>query len=120
VLSTLHSVRAEDVVAAAIADDPLAVELWTETVDVLSVAITDLVNVFEPDLVVLGGGVTRSGDALLLPVRERVARDAMPPAARAATVVLAGLGDEVCVVGAGAVAFDHLEARSSTREVTNA
>ena len=57
----------------------------------------------------LGGGVTRSGDALLVPVRERVAADAMPPAAAASTVVLAGLGDEVCVVGAGAVAFDRLD-----------
>ncbi|MGH1526650.1 ROK family protein [Leifsonia sp. L25] len=88
-------VRAEDVVAAAAAGDPLATELWDETVDVLSVALTDLVNVFEPDLVVLGGGVTRSGDALLVPVRERVAADAMPPAAAASTVVLAGLGDVV-------------------------
>jgi glucokinase len=120
VLSRLATVRAEDVVAAALEHDALAVELWTETVDALSVAITDLVNVFEPDLVVLGGGVTRSGDALLVPVRDWVGRDAMPPAAKAATVVLAGLGDEVCVVGAGAVAFDHLKSSSSTREVTNA
>jgi hypothetical protein len=43
-------------------------------------------------------------------VRARVAADAMPPAAAASTVVLAGLGDEVCVVGAGAVAFDRLDA----------
>ncbi|MFP3467058.1 ROK family protein [Leifsonia sp. SIMBA_070] len=108
-LAQLPAVRAEDVVAAAAAGDALASELWEETVDVLATALTDLVNVFEPDLVVLGGGVTRSGDALLLPVRERVAADAMPPAAAASTVVLAGLGDEVCVVGAGAVAFDRLD-----------
>jgi glucokinase len=122
VLSELAVIRAEDVVAAAAQGDALAAELWDETIDVLSVAITDLVNAFEPDMVVLGGGVTRSGDALLLPVRERVANDAMPPAARAATVMLAGLGDEVCVVGAGAVAFDHLDrvtTATSTREVTN-
>lgn len=121
-LATLPVVRAEDVVAAAAAGDALAAELWEETIDTLSSALTDLVNVFEPDLVVLGGGVTRSGDALLLPVRERVARDAMPPAAAAATVMLAGLGDEVCVVGAGGVAFDHLDslnAVADTRESTN-
>ena len=95
--------------AAPASTDPLAVELWEETIDVLATAITDLVNVFEPDLVVLGGGVTRSGDALIVPVRERVAAAAMPPAAAASTVVVAALGDEVCVVGAGAVAFDHLD-----------
>ncbi|WP_348789443.1 ROK family protein [Leifsonia sp. NPDC080035] len=108
-LARIGEVRAEHVVAAAAAGDALAAELWEETIDVLSVAITDLVNVFEPDLVVLGGGVIRSGDALLVPVRERVAASAMPPAAAASTVVVAGLGDEVCVVGAGAVAFDHLD-----------
>jgi len=105
--------RAEDVVAAARAGDQLAVELWSETIEVLSSALTDLVNVFEPAVVVLGGGVTRAGDALLLPIRARVARDAMPPAARAARIELAALGDEVCAVGAGAIALDLLEARGS-------
>jgi glucokinase len=115
VLSRLPDIRAEDVVQAALAGDALAHDIWEETIDVLSVAITDLVNVFEPDAVVLGGGVTRSGDALLQPVRARVARDAMPPAAAAAQIMLAGLGDEVCVVGAGAVAFDELSARAERK-----
>ena len=51
------------------------------------------------------GTVTRSGAMLLDPVRETVRRTAMPPAARA-HVTLAGLGDVVCVVGAGALALD--------------
>jgi len=51
----------------------------------------------------------RAGEQLLPAVRERVAADAMPPAAAASTVVLAALGDVVCVVGAGAVAFDRLD-----------
>lgn len=110
ILTSFATVTAEDVVAAAEAGDALATELWDETLDVLSIAITDLVNVFEPEYVVLGGGVARSGDALLQPIRDRVAHDAMPPAAGAAQVVLASLGDEACVIGAGAAAFDHLAA----------
>jgi len=78
-------------------------------VDLFGCAVTDLFNVFEPDLVLLGGGVTRSGALLLEPVRDVVAREAMPPAAQAARVELAALGDVVCVVGAAAVAFDGLE-----------
>lgn len=63
-------------------------------------------NAFEPELVVLGGGVTRAGARLLDPVAAAVARDAMPPAARSARIELAKLGAGVCVVGAGAVAHD--------------
>jgi len=114
-LAALPEVRAEHVVAAAADGDPLASELWDETLDLLGSALTDLVNVFEPDVVVLGGGVTRSGDALLLPLRDRIARDAMGPAARAVRVVLAGLGDEVCVAGAGALALDHVRERAADR-----
>ena len=108
ILATLSAVTAADVAAAAAAGDPLAVSIWNETMDLLGGAVTDLVNVFEPDMVVLGGGVTRSGAQLLEPVRRVVAREAMPPAARAAQVALAELGDLVGVTGAGAVAHDML------------
>ncbi|MFC7549304.1 ROK family protein [Plantactinospora sp. GCM10030261] len=107
-LAAVPTLTAADVSAAAVAGDPLAVRIWAETIDLLGAAVTDLVNVFEPDLVVLGGGVTRSGAMLLDPVRDLVAREAMAPAARAARVVLADLGDLVCVVGAGAIGYDLL------------
>lgn len=102
-------VRAEHVSAAAATGDELAAEIWDETTAVLGQAVTDLVNVFEPHVVVLGGGVTRSGALLLDPVREVVRTSAMPPAA-AARITLAALGDHVCVVGAGALALDLMEA----------
>jgi glucokinase len=104
--------------AAAAAGDPLATELWDETTALLGQAVTDLVNVFEPNVVVLGGGVTRSGALLLDPVRAIVLHTAMAPAAARAVVTLAGLGDEVCVVGAGALALDlahHLDIKGTTR-----
>jgi glucokinase len=107
-LSDLTVIRAEDVVAAARAGDELATTLWDETTALLSSAIVDLVNILEPDLVVLGGGVTRSGDMLLRPVQEAVLAEAMPPAAAAVRVVLAELGDTVGAVGAGAIAFDKI------------
>lgn len=108
VLRHEHPVRAEHVSHAAAAGDELARELWDETTFLLGQALTDLVNVFEPHVVVLGGGVTRSGDLLLEPVRAAVRRDAMPPAALA-RIAVAALGDEVCVVGAAALAFDLAE-----------
>jgi glucokinase len=107
-LARLTGVTAADVSAAAAAGDPLARRVWEETVRALGSAVTDLVNVFEPEVVVLGGGVTRSGSMLIDPVRQIVAREAMLPAARIARCELTQLGDSVCVVGAGAVALDLL------------
>ncbi|MDF1605754.1 ROK family protein [Nocardioides sp. YIM 152315] len=107
-LARLDRVTAADVSRAAAQGDPLARRIWTETTDALGSAITDLVNVFEPELVVLGGGVTRSGSMLLDPIRTQVRRDAMGPAARTARIELARLGDAVCVVGAGAVALEQV------------
>jgi glucokinase len=109
-LAALPEPTAADVSAAAAAGDPLAATVWAEAVDLLGAAVTDLVNVFEPDLVVLGGGVTRAGAMLIDPIRRLVAREAMAPAARTARVVRAELGDLVGVVGAGAVAHDLLAA----------
>jgi len=107
-LAELPTVTAADVSAAVAAGDPLARTVWEGAIDALGSAVTDLVNVFEPNVVVLGGGVTRSGAMLLDPIRDLVAREAMPPAAGAARIVLAGLGDLVGVVGAGTVAHDLL------------
>jgi glucokinase len=105
-LTRLASVTAADV--ASIADtDALASELWNEAIDSLGEAVTNLVNILEPSVVVLGGGVTRSGK-LLEPVRRAVASLAMGPAARACRVELAQLGQASCVAGAGALAMDRL------------
>jgi glucokinase len=74
----------------------------------LGSALANILDVFNPELVVLGGGVTRAGDQLLQPVREIALRDAMAPAAGAADIVLAELGEDLGVVSAAAVAFERL------------
>jgi glucokinase len=107
-LAALSKVRAEDVAAAAASGDELAAEIWNETTAILGSAVANILDVFNPDLVVLGGGVTRAGGQLLEPVREAGLRQSMPPARRVADVVLAALGDEVGVVGAACVAMDRL------------
>ena len=98
---------AADVASAARAGDPAAQAVWDETVRALACGLTSIVNLFEPELVVLGGGVTGSGEQLLGPVRERVRADAMKPAGGAADIVLAALGDHVGVVGAAAIVYDR-------------
>ena len=106
-LAALDSPTAADVAAAARADDSLARTVWDDTVDALACGLITIVNVFEPELVVVGGGVSRAGDQLLGPVREQVRAKAMEPAARSVEIVQSALGEQVGVVGAAAVVYER-------------
>ncbi|MDX6242000.1 MAG: glucokinase [Kribbellaceae bacterium] len=108
-LATLRTVTAKDVFEQARAGDALAEDIWNETTAILGRTIAAIVNVCEPEMVVLGGGVTRAGDYLLRPVREAVLRQAMLPAADACKVVLSNHGDRVGVLGAAAIAYHRME-----------
>jgi len=100
-------VTAADVAAAARSGDAVAIAVWDETVTALACGVTSLVNLFEPELVVIGGGVSRSGEQLLAPVREWVRANSMRPAAQGAGIVASALGEQVGVVGAAAIVYDR-------------
>jgi predicted NBD/HSP70 family sugar kinase len=69
-----------------------------------------LVNLFNPKLIVIGGGLTNMGEGLFGPVRRAIERRAFPAAARAVNVVPAELGDDVGVLGAVAAAMAQMAA----------
>jgi glucokinase len=104
----LGEVNASDVARAAAAGDAAAIEVWDATTAALACGLTSIVNLFEPELVVLGGGVVDgTGEQLLGPVRERVGTDAMSPARETTRIVQSALGEHVGVVGAAAIAFER-------------
>lgn len=105
---------ATDVAAAARAGDPVATEVWNATTVALGCGLTSIVNLFEPELVVLGGGVVSgAGEQLLGPVREHVRRDAMGTAGEVARIVESPLGPHVGVIGAAAIARDRFGAATA-------
>jgi glucokinase len=103
----LDVATADEVAAAARAGEAVASRVWDETVEALACGLTSIVNLFEPDLVVLGGGVSLSGDQLIEPVRAAVRTSTMRPAGEAADIVQSALGERVGVVGAAAIVYDR-------------
>jgi len=77
----------------------------------LGVGIGALLNVFNPDVVVIGGGVLAAGELLLEPARAELAARALPPVRDHVRVVPARFGVEAGMIGAGALAFDHAQRR---------
>jgi glucokinase len=72
----------------------------------LGVGIVSLVNVFNPEVVVVGGGLVAAGDLLLAPARAVVAERALVPARDQVRIVPARFGDESGMLGAAALAFE--------------
>ncbi|MEV1003797.1 ROK family protein [Nonomuraea sp. NPDC050202] len=91
--------------AAARNGDPVALEAVGRYIDDLVVGTAAMVLLLDPEVVVLGGGFSRSADVLLGPLRDRLERRCMRmPEVRAST-----LGDECVVTGAIDYAVDHLD-----------
>jgi glucokinase len=74
----------------------------------LGAAIGSFVNIFRPELVVIGGGFAAAGELLLDPATETMKREALPPARDRVRIVRAELGTGAGVIGAGFVALDAL------------
>jgi glucokinase len=85
---------------AATLGDPLAVEVVRETARFLGTGVANLLNIFNPDVVVLAGGVAAAGDALFEPLRAEVRRRAFRPAVEACRIVGGTLAGTAGVVGA--------------------
>ena len=71
-----------------------------ETARFLGAGVSNLLNIFNPDTVVLAGGVTQAGDALFRPLRAEVKRRAFKPAVEACRIVPGALPLSAGVVGA--------------------
>ncbi len=87
---------AEDVFEAARSGEPWAWTVINETVDYLAIAITNLVSAFDPEVIVLGGGVSQSADLLLRPIMSRIEL-AIPNPPK---LVISNLGLKATVMGA--------------------
>jgi glucokinase len=83
----LGRITARTVYDAAHEGDELARELVHQTAQFLGAGVANLVNVFNPEVVVVCGGVTRAGDLLFVPLRREVARRAFKPAVQAVRIV---------------------------------
>lgn len=79
----------------------------------LGVGLANMVNIFDPEVIVVGGGAMRGGDLLLEPAREELRRRALPPGRDLVKVVAAQFGEEAGMIGAGLLALDQLEAKAA-------
>jgi glucokinase len=100
-------VTAELVYHAAAAGDSVATQVASDTARYLGIGVANLINIFNPDMVVILGGVTQAGDALFTPLRREVAARAFKPALDACRIVPGALQGLAGVYGAAKAFLDQ-------------
>lgn len=89
-----------DLVAAHRAGDAAATEVWRRSVRALACALGSSINLFDPELIVLGGGIAQAGEALLAPLAGEMPRYEWRPGGRSVPIVCATLGEWAGACGA--------------------
>lgn len=100
-------------VAAHRAGDAEATRIWLRSVRALAFALAGCINLFDPEVIVLGGGIAQAGDALFLPLADEIARIEWRPGGHRVPVVPATLGEWAGAIGAAGQALRVKELSSS-------
>jgi glucokinase len=97
-----------ELLAAVAAGDSFAAAAWEKSISALAAAVAGFINILDPEVVVLGGGVSAAGDALLVPLQACLDRFEWRPAGNQVRLVIATLGNRAGALGAARASLDSL------------
>ncbi|MGB7213368.1 MAG: ROK family protein [Gemmatimonadales bacterium] len=106
----LARITAETVYDAAYAGDELALEVVRDTAVYLGAAIANFINIFNPEVVVVCGGVTKAGEKLFHPLQREVSKRAFKPAVEVCRIVPGQLHGTAGILGAAKAFLDDRRA----------
>jgi glucokinase len=93
-------ITAKEVVEAAQQGDALALEVMQRAAFYLGIGMISFIHAFDPEMIIVGGGVSKAGELLFAPVRALIAERAIAASQRSVRIVPAALGDDVGLIGA--------------------
>jgi len=102
----LSKVTAKVVAQAAQAGDPLANSIFKEAGFYIGLGIVNLLHILNPELIIIGGGVSKAGDLLFDPIRATVEDRAIPSIKEGVKIIPSALGDDVGLLGAAAFTLE--------------
>ena len=99
----LDTLTVDHIIEAAKAGDTLAIELLEDGAVNLGIRVAYLVNLFNPEIVVIGGGIEKAGSLLLEPLRRTIRKWAFEEPANVVKIIPARLGEDSVALGAASV-----------------
>lgn len=106
ILQNKTRLTALDVYEAGTAGDELALEVFRKMGFYLGIALADLVNVLNPEIIVIGGGASAGWDLFIGHVQDQIRKRAFEEPAKRAKIIRAELGDDAGILGAAKLAFN--------------
>jgi len=91
--------------------DKLAEEIWIETGKFIGIALVGVVNLFNPEIIIIGGGIAKTGDILFNTIYDIIKQRAMEIHKRSIKVIPAKLGEVAGIIGAAMLARQRIESR---------
>ncbi len=107
-----EEITAESVAEAARGGDALAAELYRRAGTRIGLVLSNLLALLNPKMIIVGGGVSKTGDLLFRPLRDAIRARVYPPPALGVEIVPADLGDDVGIIGAAALVYNAAGGRS--------
>ena len=104
-----EAITAETVNQAAQQGDQLATDIFRQAGVYLGIGLVNLLHILNPDIIIVGGSVSKVGNLILGPAREVIRECSLTDRYwRETPIVLAALGDDVALVGAACLAWDSV------------
>ena len=97
---------------AARRGDRLAAKIFYDTGRVLGFAVANLVSLFDPEMVIIGGGMAAAADLFLEPLKKATMERAQPLAARQVKIAVTRLGDSANLLGCARLAWETVATRT--------
>ncbi|PKP22770.1 MAG: hypothetical protein CVU06_09175 [Bacteroidetes bacterium HGW-Bacteroidetes-22] len=107
-LQSNMNISYEDVIAAALADDPLSIHLIAECGNWLGRGLATLVHLHNPEMIILGGVFSQTGHLLLDSINQSLNQCAISKIRKEAQIVISGLGDKAALLGAQSIVINHV------------
>jgi glucokinase len=107
------AINAYEVAEAARRGDMVSIEVFLEAGHVLGLAVANLISLFDPEIIVIGGGLAAASDLFLDALRKSTIEHAQPIAAKQVRVVVSRLGPNANLLGAAHLAWTATRRRST-------
>lgn len=102
-----EAITLDDIISAANNEDVLAIEILEQVASDLGKAISGLINMFNPETIVIGGSLAETGDSIMLPIKSAINKYSLTLVSQETKVQLSKLGENAGVIGACMLVRSH-------------